>query len=333
MSLPTRKIGNDDVTAMGFGLMGMSAFYGPIDSDEDRFKVLDAAFDAGCTNWDSANIYGDSEVLLGKWFKRTGKRKDLFIATKFGFTLQGPNNKPEYIRECCDSSLKKMGIETIDLYYCHRVDENIPIEDTVGHMAQLVKEGKVRYLGLSEVSGDTLRRAHAVHPISAVQIEYSPFCLDMELQTTGLKAACDELGVAIVAYSPLGRGLLTGTYKSNADIPADDFRKTVPKFSDKNFPNLLKLVACMENIGKKHKATAGQVCLAWILAQGNNIIPIPGTKRVKYLKENLESLNVKLSPEEIAEIRKTAEEADKHHLDRYPAEMMTALFANTVPKN
>jgi len=334
MSLPTRKIGQDDVTAIGFGLMGLSAFYGPIESDEDRFKVLDAAVEAGCTNWDSADVYGDSEDLVGKWFKRTGKRNDIFLATKFGIYRNRDANRtingdPEYVRSAVERSLKRLGIETIDLYYLHRADPTVPIEITVGAMAELVKEGKVRYIGLSEVSAETLRRAYAVHPIAAVQVEYSPFTLDIEYENWGLLKACRELGVAVVAYSPLGRGMLTGTYKSNKDIPADDWRKTIPKFGDENFPNILKLVNGFEELGKKHNATAGQVTLAWLLQQGDDIIPIPGTKKIKYLKENLGAADIKLSTEEVAHVREIASKADATVGDRYPASSMQHLFADT----
>jgi aryl-alcohol dehydrogenase-like predicted oxidoreductase len=329
MPLPTRKIGKDEVTAIGFGLMGLSGFYGPIESDEDRFKVLDAAVEAGCTNWDTADIYGDSEDLVGKWFKRTGKRNEIFLATKFGNTASGINGKPEYVRSAVEKSLSRLGVETIDLYYLHRADMTTPIETTVGAMAELVKEGKVRYIGLSEISAETLRRAHAVHPIAAVQVEYSPFCLDIEDEKIGLLKACRELGVAVVAYSPLGRGMLTGTYKSNEDIPADDWRKGIPRFSNENFPNILKLVKDVEELGKNHNATAGQVTLAWLLAQGHDIIPIPGTKKIKYLKENLGAANIELSPEEVKEIRGIADSADATQGDRYPANMMITLFADT----
>ncbi|KAF8970341.1 NADP-dependent oxidoreductase domain-containing protein [Flammula alnicola] len=325
MSLPTRKIGNDNVTAIGFGLMGLSAFYGAIENDEERFKVLDTAVEEGCTNWDSADIYGDSEDLVGKWFKRTGKRDQIFLATKFGSTPTAPNGKPEYVKSAVEKSLKRLGVETIDLYYLHRADPTI----TVGAMAELVKEGKVRYLGLSEVTAKTLRRAHAVHPIAAVQIEYSPFFLDIEDEKIGLLKTCRELGVAVVAYSPLGRGMLTGTYKSNDDIPKDDWRRTIPKFSNENFPNILKLVKGLEELGKKHNATAGQVTLAWLLAQGDDIIPIPGTKKIKYLKENLAAAKIKLSPQEIAEVREIANKVDATVGARYPPASMQWVLADT----
>ncbi|KAJ3504301.1 hypothetical protein NLJ89_g8004 [Agrocybe chaxingu] len=329
MAFPTRKIGNDDVSEIGFGLMGLSAFYGPIGSDEERFKVLDAALEEGCTFWDTADIYGDSEDLVGKWFKRTGKRDQIFLATKFGFTPTFPNGKPEYVKSSCEKSLKRLGVETIDLYYIHRADKTVPIEHTVGAMAELVKEGKVRYLGISEVSSETLRRAHAVHPIAAFQVEYSPFCLDIEDEKIALLKTCRELGITVVAYSPLGRGMLTGTYRSHSDIPPDDARTHIPRFSEANFPNIVKLVDGVKELGKKHDATASQVTLAWLLAQGNDIIPIPGTKKIKYLKENLDASKIKLSPEEVAQVRKIANDADATVGDRYPPALMEQLFADT----
>ncbi|KAH9477295.1 Aldo-keto reductase str7 [Psilocybe cubensis] len=306
MHLPTRKIGEDNVSAIGFGLAGLSGFYGPKADDEERFKILDTALEMGCTNWDTAAFYGDNEELVGKWFKRTGKRDKIFLATKFGITPDGPNGKAEHVRTAIEDNLKRLGIDTIDLYYVHRVDQTTPIEITVRAMAELVKEGKVRYLGLSEVSATTLRRAHAIHPISAVQIEYSPFFLDMEDETIGLLKACRELGIAVVAYSPLGRGVLTGAIKSNDDFDEGDWRKHIPKYSNANFANILKLAAGLEEIGKKYNATAGQIALAWILAQGEDIIPIPGTKKIKYLQENIEAVHIRLSADDVSSVRALA---------------------------
>jgi len=244
-------------------------------------------------------------------------------------TPNGINGKPEYVRSSIEKSLKRLDVESVDLYYLHRADHTVPIEVTVKAMAELVKEGKVRYLGLSEISANTLRRAHAVHPIAAVQVEYSPFTLDIEDEKIGLLKACRELGVTVVAYSPLGRGLLTGTYKSNADIPADDWRKQIPRFSDSNFPNILKLVEGLKNIGSRHSATAGQISLAWVLAQGQDFIPIPGTTRITALKENVASADIQLTPEEIEGVRKVAKEADASQGNRYPPSMMGSLFADT----
>ncbi|TFY56508.1 hypothetical protein EVG20_g8898 [Dentipellis fragilis] len=331
--LPTRKIGDTEVTAIGYGAMGIAAYYGPPMPDEDRFKVLDALYERGCTNWDTADIYLDSEELIGKWFKRTGKRDEIFLATKFGFTSPPPRNRtpdgdPVWAREAIERSLKRLGTDHIDLYYLHRPDHTIPIEKSVAAMAEFVKAGKVKYLGLSEVSSATLRRAHAVHPIAVVQVEYSPFTLDIEDPKIGLLKTARELGVKIVAYSPLGRGLLTGQYKGPEEFSADDFRRDIPKFSKENFPKVLKLAADLQKIGERHGATAGQVCLAWILAQGDDFIPIPGTRHIKYLDENLGAVNVKLSPAELEEVRRAAREADVEG-DRYPPGIQEGLFRET----
>ncbi|KAJ7153526.1 NADP-dependent oxidoreductase domain-containing protein [Mycena crocata] len=310
MSIPTRKIGQALVSEIGFGAMGISSFYGAVESDEERFKVLDAAHAKGCLFWDSAHIYGDSEQLIGKWFKRTGKRNDIFLATKFGIGATGVRGDPAFVKEQCATSLERLGVDSIDLFYQHRVDPKTPIEITVGAMAELVKEGKVKYLGLSECSAKALRRAHKVHPIAAIQIEYSPFVLDIEDPKIALLETARELGVTVVAYSPLGRGLLTGRFKSPDDFEANDFRRTIPKYSAANFPKILDVVSKLEKIGEAHKATAGQVTLAWILAQGPEFVVIPGTKKIKYLEENLGASAVKLSAEEVAGVRKIAEESE-----------------------
>ncbi|KAJ7174709.1 NADP-dependent oxidoreductase domain-containing protein [Mycena filopes] len=328
----TRHIGSSTFSAIGFGAMGLSAFYGEVESDEDRFKVLDAAYAAGCTFWDTANIYADSEELLGKWFKRTGKRADIFLATKFGFmpdySLDG---SPENVRASAEASFARLGVDTIDLYYLHRADTKVPIEKTVAAMAELVKAGKVKHLGLSEVSASTLRRAHAVHPIAAVQVEYSPFTLDIEDPTINLLNTARELGVKIVAYSPLGRGLLTGQYKSTDDFDDDDFRKTIPRYNATNFPNILKIADGLKSIGTKYDggATAGQVALAWLLAQGDDIIPIPGTKKIKYLNENIAAGALRLSAEDVRAVRDVATKADAAQGERYPGGMAEQMFVET----
>ena len=224
---------------------------------------------------------------------------------------------PAYIKTACDKSLSRLGIPTIDLYYCHRVDGKTPIEATVRAMVELKNEGKIKYLGLSEVSSTTLRRAVKIHHIAAVQIEYSPYAMDIESPDNALLATCRELGVAVVSYSPLGRGMLTGAYKSPADFEDGDFRKFAPRFSAENFPKNLKLADNLAALARKKRCTAGQLCLAWLMAQGSDIIPIPGTKKIKYLKENMASLDVVLSEDEKAEIRKEVEGADVHG-DRYP---------------
>ncbi|KAF9527667.1 NADP-dependent oxidoreductase domain-containing protein [Crepidotus variabilis] len=262
-------------------------------------------------------------------FKYSGKRDKVFLATKFGITPKGPNGTPEYVRAAAEKSFKRLGVEKIDLYYLHRADSKTPIEKTVGAMAELVKEGKVRYLGLSEISSATLRRAHAVHPIAAVQVEYSPFFLGIEDEKIALLKTCRELGVTVIAYSPLGRGLLTGAYKSPDDFEKDDWRRNVPRFSKENFPNILKITDGLQDLGKKYNATPGQVALAWLLAQGNDIIPIPGTKKIKYLQENLGALKVQLSQDDISAVRKIAETAEDVKGDRYPSSSMATLYADT----
>ncbi|KIY70754.1 Aldo/keto reductase [Cylindrobasidium torrendii FP15055 ss-10] len=322
----TRKIGNTSISPIGFGAMGIGAFYGAVGTDEDRFKVLDAAYDAGCRHWDTADIYGDSEELLGKWFAKTGKRDDIFLATKFGNTSQGPNGTPEYMHKEFNQSLKRLGVDHVELYYLHRPPKDIPIEVTIGAMADLVKQGKVKYLGISECNANDLRRAHAVHPISAYQVEYSPLYIDIE--KNGTLDVCRELGITVVAYSPLARGLVTGQYKSPDDFEDGDFRRNIPKFSRENFPKVLTLVDTLKSIGAKYNATPGQVTLAWILAQGNDIVTIPGTKKVKYLDENLGGLKVQLTPDEVSAIRKSVNEIELSG-DRYPAASMANIGHET----
>ncbi|KAK0234593.1 NADP-dependent oxidoreductase domain-containing protein [Armillaria nabsnona] len=261
--------------------MGLSSFYGSVDSDEERYKILDAAYESGCTHWDSSNVYGDSELLIGKWFKRSGKRNEIFLTSKFGITPNGARGDPEYVKEQCAKSLERFGVDYIDLYYQHRPDRNVPIEHTVAAMAELVKEGKVKYLGLSECTAKDLRRAHAVHPISAIQVEFSPLVLYIEDSKLAILQTARELGVTVVAYSPLARGLITGQYTSPDDFEEGDFRKTIPKYSKENFPKILNLVDHLKAIASKHNATPGQVTLAWILAQGNDFVVIPGTKKIK----------------------------------------------------
>ncbi|KAF8605286.1 Aldo keto reductase [Ceratobasidium sp. AG-I] len=333
-SIPTRRIGKHQVSALGFGAMtiGGIAYGQGGQSDEERFKVLDKLLELGCTNWDTADVYGDSEELIGKWFKRTGKRNEIFLATKFALTPTGVRGTPEYVKEASARSLEKLGIDTIDLYYVHRIDSSVPIESTMGALVELVNAGKIRYIGLSEPSPATLRRAHKVHPIAAIQVEYSPFMLDIEAKGHLLETA-RELGITVIAYSPLGRGLLTGQVKSQNDIPDDDFRKNIPKYSEANFPKILSLVSKINDIGTRHNATPGQVTLAFMLAQGDDIIPIPGTRTVKYVEENLGASKVTLSPEELKAIRQASAEAEISG-DNYPAGYMEALYGDTpeLPK-
>ncbi|KAJ7128694.1 Aldo/keto reductase [Mycena epipterygia] len=330
MSL-TRKLGDSTFSAIGFGAMGISAFYGQVDSDEERFKVLDAVHAAGCTFWDTADVYADSEELIGKWFKRTGKREDIFLCTKCGMRPDlSINGSPDYVRKAANASLAKLGVESIDLYYLHRADAKVPIEHTVGAMAELVKAGKVKHLGLSEVSASTLRRAHAVHPIAAVQVEYSPFTLDIEDPKINLLNTARELGVKIVAYSPLGRGLLTGQFKSPDDFDDSDFRKSIARYNAANFPNILKLADGLKEIGVKYNGvTGGQVALAWLLAQGDDVIPIPGTKKIKYLEENIAAGALKLSASDVEAVREISAKADATQGERYPEVMLAQLFCET----
>ncbi|KAG9309675.1 NADP-dependent oxidoreductase domain-containing protein [Chiua virens] len=325
MSYPTRNIGNTPVSAIGFGAMGISEYYGATEPDEERFKVLDAAFEGGCTFWDTANIYGDSEELIGKWFRRTGNRDQIFIATKFGVIRDRPTNNgldgsPENVEDCINRSLQRLGVDCVDLFYLHCPDPEVPIE------VSLVERGKVKYLGLSECSANTLRRASAIHPIAAVELEYSPF--ELELEKNDVLKTAREFGTKIIGYSPLGRGLLTGRYKSPDDFEEGDWRRTVPRFSKENFPRILKLVDELQKTGKEYNATSGQVSLAWLLAQGNDIIPIPGTKKIKYLEENLAAVHVTLSAKAVQEVRALAEAAVLVG-NRYPEKYQSLLYGNT----
>ena len=301
-----RKIGNSDlqVFPIGLGTMGMSEFYGET-NDEQSIKTIHKAIELGVDFFDTADMYGSghNEELLGKALK--GKFGKITLATKFAMQrgpkgeFLGINCKPEYVKQACEASLRRLGTDTIDLYYCHRVDPQIPIEETVGAMAELVKEGKVRYLGLCEVKGETLKRAYSVHPISAVQSEYSIWTRDIE--EANMKE-CRELGVSTVAYSPLGRGILTGKFNKIED--PNDYRFHLPRMQPKNFESNKKIVEIVEDIAASKNVNASQIALGWILAKGEDIIPIPGTKREKYLIENLDALKIVLSNYEISELDK-----------------------------
>ena len=302
-----RRIGSQGLQtfAIGLGCMGMSEFYGPSDEKQST-ATIHRALELGVTMLDTADMYGPfkNEELVGRAIK--GKRDHVIIATKFGNvrdakdpTKRSINGKPEYVREACEGSLKRLGVETIDLYYQHRVDPGTPIEDTVGAMSELVRQGKVRYIGLSEASVNTIRRAHKVHPISAVQTEYSLWTRDPE---DGLLDALRTLGVGFVAYSPLGRGFLTGQIKRVEDLAADDFRRQNPRFQGENFEKNLELVAKVEEIAKEHKCTPAQLALAWVLAQGDDIVPIPGTRHPKRVDENVGALDIVLSENDLRRI-------------------------------
>jgi aryl-alcohol dehydrogenase-like predicted oxidoreductase len=315
------------VPALGLGCMGMSDFYGPRDEAES-LATLNHALDRGVTHLDTADMYGfgENEELLGKLLRT--RRREVFLATKFGFIRdraepgkRAVSGKPEYVRAACDASLRRLGTDVIDLYYAHRVDATIPIEETIGAMAELVQAGKVRHLGLSEAGPTSLRRASKVHPIAALQSEYSLWSRDIEAQVLG---TCRELGIALVPYSPLGRGFLTGRFRSIDDFAADDQRRTQPRFQGENFARNLELVEHVKTLAAKKGCTAAQLALAWVLAQGPDIIPIPGTRRIANFDENLGALDVKLTAAELAEIERVFP-ASAVAGTRYPEQMMALL--------
>ncbi|MBK7254845.1 MAG: aldo/keto reductase [Ignavibacteria bacterium] len=300
-----RKFGNSDlqVSQLGLGCMGMSEFYGSY-NDEESNKVIHYAIENGINFFDTADMYGSgkNETLVGKALSEV--RDKVVIATKFGIlrgeggSFTGINGKPEYVKQSCEKSLQRLDMDHIDLYYQHRVDPNTPIEDTVGAMADLVKEGKVRYLGLSEASEEIIRRAHKVHPISAVQTEYSLWSNDLE----AVIPVCRELDIALVPYSPLGRGFLSGKFKSLEDFEENDFRRYNPRFSAENFNKNLEILNVVEEIAKSKSVTPSQIALAWVISKGDDMFPIPGTKRINYLKENITAIDIKLEKDEIEQL-------------------------------
>ena len=305
-----RRLGKSSlvVSALGLGCMGMSEFYGNTD-DAESIATIRHAMDCGVTLLDTADMYGTghNEELIARAID--GRRHEVTVATKFGNvrgeggTFLGVSGKPEYVRQACEASLRRLRVATIDLYYQHRVDTDVPIEETVGAMARLVEQGKVRYLGLSEAAPQTIRRAHSTHPIAALQTEYSLWTRDPE---DGVLSVCRELGIGFVPYSPLGRGFLTGQFKKIQDLAENDYRRRTPRFQGENFQRNLQLVDQIREIAAEKKCAPAQLALAWVLAQGEDLVPIPGTRRVKYLDENIGALNVKLATADLAHIDEIA---------------------------
>jgi aryl-alcohol dehydrogenase-like predicted oxidoreductase len=325
MNKRTLGTNGPQVSEIGLGCMGMSAFYGATDEGE-AIRTIHRALELGCNFLDTSDMYGPhtNERLLGGAIK--DRREQVFLATKFGIKLEmtdpprrAIDGSAAYVKEACEGSLERLGVEHIDLYYQHRVDPKTPIEETVGAMAELVKEGKVRHLGLSEASAETIRKAHAVHPITAVQTEYSLWTRDVEQE---ILPTLQELGIALVAYSPLGRGFLSGRFSSPEELDEGDFRRYGPRFSGENLKHNLQLAEGVKELAQQKGVTAGQLALAWVLSRGEQVVPIPGTKRVKYLEENVKAAEIELSKEESEQIARAIPAAAG---DRYDPQGMTTI--------
>ncbi|MBF6449084.1 MULTISPECIES: aldo/keto reductase [Nocardia] len=323
--IATRKLGELTVGAQGLGCMGMSQAYGVRDNDEESIATIHRALDLGVTLLDTANVYGAgaNEELVGRAI--AGRRDQVVLATKFGIVWgeggsMGARGDAAYVAQSCDESLKRLGVDHIDLYYQHRVDPNVPVEETWGALSELVTAGKVRYLGISEASAQTIRRAHAVHPVTALQSEWSLWTRGIEEE---ILPTCRELGIGIVPFSPLGRGFLTGSITSTADLPADDLRRALPRFADDNIDRNLAVVAELRAMAEEKGVTAGQLALAWVQSRGDDVVPIPGTKRRTYLEQNVAATEIELSAEDLARIEAAAP-ADAFAGARYPEHLARA---------